>query len=1167
MPSLDDALVKLGTATPAPGGHRSLDDALSAAPPTKPPGPFEGIKHAAGAAVKGYLDAAEAAQKRNIAGLQWLSNTPVAHGLDAALNATSRAGTAAVAGKNPAKAVIDPAHATEYTHGAEHNILHNALHIPDIPADAWKNPWLSTPLRIGQVGLDFATETGLDAATYVPGLDAFSVGKRLVGAAGKVGSAIAKVPTIARGIDKAKPVTDKVASVVDRMKTGAVEGHDLRKGVQRSGENIVKGHEIAGTDATHREEQSYADLVEKHRPALDAIDEQRAGIRARLTELDPLAKLGHQKSTAEVNALHAAYRETYNHIPPEIRDAYNRRAYLEGTPEVRRQVEKRGFKPSAEDAAQPVINKLHGLNDEYEPTQKIFEKKDLDWSGAPVQYVKQGRMKAPFDQQKTGGEPDAPLADRILDRLVTGARVTNNYATRAKILRDLGLSPISETSIARTRAALDAARASGDTAKVARLEQLSQRQDAAQQASEQLRTQHLQPGTEDEATQKIERVDPRLAQQRTLNNMRKSGELSETTRIDPKTGKMTGLLKPGASPRDTRGLQGTVTAGRRAVTDAEQFAHIAGTAADRTAGAVARAGQQPVASAQNLLNSAIRTKAETADRLSGQFPNPPSGLLDPEGRPINVPRTANSFNDRKVATTPPPPAPAPTLIGGAQRARTLPQARRLLNPPPGKPPSLQPPQGPIPRILDASGNAVRKPTVAETAQAHILRPIGRLTEQIGRQAERQPPTQNLIGPSQTGALHAAQRAGKVTQRLAGREQRLASETERNSAIEEVRKRADELGDKANVASMPAALQRRLYGDKEIYRKGLMYDFSELQRDALFVIPFAHMKNITILALLGPKGPKVVSGAQRYFKALKDDPAALDDRVRNLEQIGASAHYIGRARPTYAKLGKVGEKLGDVAEKSNAMLERYDMAMRLSLEDELKAQGKTGFTAGGQIRDVLGDYTNQAPVIQKLRNDFGANFPAWGLGIVPRAMTKAMRENPRAMKAYVRLDRLFSDDVTQPMFGTDFSAGGPVDDWGGMLFPKPAASNYYTSQARLGWPGLIAPVGAALARGKGVQEAGAEALRFVPGGTLLENATGFPYPSGAPGALRTAAGLAGAYFPNHMNAKQRSNQLRQLGIKGPEVHQILQSEGYYPQPTAVPAPTQSRTLDAALDALK
>jgi hypothetical protein len=367
----------------------------------------------------------------------------------------------------------------------------------------------------------------------------------------------------------------------------------------------------------------------------------------------------------------------------------------------------------------------------------------------------------------------------------------------------------------------------------------------------------------------------------------------------------------------------------------------------------------------------------------------------------------------------------------------------------------------------------------------------------------------------------------------------------------MRKNAEAIASQSNTLGMPAAVQRRLFGEIPRYNETLAAAFSDLQRDALFVLPPAHMKNITVLALLGPKGPKVVANGIKYAHRLRTEPDKLAADIAELEKVGATQHYIKNTEPLYGKLPGVGPTLASIYEKSNAALERYDMGMRLALADELKSRGITGHAMGGQIRDILGDYHNQAPLVQELRARAGANFPGWGLGIVPRAMTKALREQPQAVKAYARAQNLISDDITRPMFGTDFNAGGPAEDYSALI-ERP--DKFFKSPARSGSWGLPWGIGDAVARGQLTQFAAEQLLRLSPFGAALSNVTGFPFPSNAPAAVRGTVGLAGAYFPDAKKLAKRTAELTSLGMKGRELHDRLAAEGFFDRPDQeAPAP--------------
>jgi hypothetical protein len=167
-----------------------------------------------------------------------------------------------------------------------------------------------------------------------------------------------------------------------------------------------------------------------------------------------------------------------------------------------------------------------------------------------------------------------------------------------------------------------------------------------------------------------------------------------------------------------------------------------------------------------------------------------------------------------------------------------------------------------------------------------------------------------------------------------------------------------------------------------------------------------------LQLLGKGGAKTVLRGWQLAREIKANTKAnggklsgpLLERVLALEQRGATEHFIYEAEQRYASWGLPGRLLADFAKRGNRDLEIYDTAQRLALEEALIARGHPADMIGDEIRNTLGDYTDQAPLIKELRDRWGANFPAWGLGVVPRAMTKAVRENPRGFGNYARANR-------------------------------------------------------------------------------------------------------------------------------------------------------------------
>ncbi|MGB8520838.1 MAG: hypothetical protein WCD38_11815 [Candidatus Tumulicola sp.] len=424
---------------------------------------------------------------------------------------------------------------------------------------------------------------------------------------------------------------------------------------------------------------------------------------------------------------------------------------------------------------------------------------------------------------------------------------------------------------------------------------------------------------------------------------------------------------------------------------------------------------------------------------------------------------------------------------------------------------------------------------------------------IQRASQVTPPSmRRVIQPSQRAAQMGQERTGKAADRLSGLEDRAAEDAARNEAIEANRKEAEALQAEMNKVRMPLPLQQKLFAQQNKLQKNFLAIFSHIQRKGLFIFPAAHMKNISVLTLLGPGGLQTIQRGIAHFATLLRTPEKLEQRVRGLEAIGSRQHFATEAEPFYGKMPVIGKNVGKgldtMADWSAWVLESYDTAMRLALQETLESRGITGFKAGGQIRDTLGDYVNQSELAQELSRRWGANFPGWGLQIVPRAMFKALREQPKAFKTYARTMRTFDQDVTEPTMGTEFDAGGPPEDYFGLLSHLPA---YASSPSRMGFPSLVFGAKDAMNRGEMAHLMEEQAARLVPGASAIGSFLHWPFPTAAPPLASGVAGTMGSYFPRGTKSvedrKHRANELRSIGYSTKDANDILRSEGYMDAP--------------------
>lgn len=1104
-------------------------------------------------------------QKNLQAALQWAGESPAARGADAVLNAGSRFGTGVVAGKNPVGTVLDPAHATQTTHAAERNFsrFSNAIGMPALPVldeDAEGNvkPGYSLPQYALQAFYDMGTETFTDPTMFIPGLDVYSLAKHGVHGVQGAAKLLNRVPVVKRATTAAAatPLGRGIADSADKLKASTVEFHNERKDVTPSGEGVIKDREIGGKNAQRRTETHYANLIEDHRPAIEAYEQHRNEVKAEMALLKDARDAG-SATAADMYAKHEKELQDMKKLfPADVRQALLQRAYVEGTSEVRRKVMAKGYKPTTEEQASKPLNILHNFNDEYEPEQELAsaaEKAEAERvrAQAPVTYLRQGNKRAKFDLPKHGGTADTPLADRLLDRLVNGSRLETYHSVRRDILDKLGLNTgMIDANMQRTLDKIEKSKEIRDSgplqfgntdqkraaAEVIMYENLLKKQQAALEQAAAARAKHLQPGAygpENLKGQQLEILDPNAAKQKVINDARRAGEpMTRIATVGPKGAqqKVRVEIKPRDQEKPVQQLRGKIMGLNSTVTNTEIIARNARRAAlaadaaaqsvhgGKMAQATVREAQRAGATSTRRAGADLANTAEArAAAAKGLGVQAPVVVHGPDGVIIHPTQTANTFNDSKlVGPTGAPISSKPAPKTGAER-------------------KLAAVEAPLEKI---NARSLKAANTASTPFQRILAAQQADATRVGKKVST-PVLQHMMATEQ--------RKQKAVLRLEQHQRRLNDRLTENANIKTIQQHGADIAQAVNTVPIPKHIHDRLFGEIPKYTEGLASTFADLQRDALFVIPFAHMKNIAVLTALGPGGIGTVKSGMNYAKRLKAHETAPDPelttRIADLEKRGATEHYIQDTPQAYASWGKAGAALGDFADRGNRSLERWDMGMRLALEDELRKKGTSDEMLGSEIRSVLGDYTNQAPAIRFLRTKMGASFPNWGFGVVPRAMTKAVREQPKAVKQYARSQRLISDDVTQPTMGVNFDFGGPFELYSHMIEEPLKVAG---SPSRMGLPMLIPGAAGAAAYGELPQYLGEEASHMVPGSAIASSALGWPFSSNAPAAVRGALGLAGIYTKNRKRAQQRANELYKLGLKGEQVHEILQREGYEPQ---------------------
>jgi hypothetical protein len=346
--------------------------------------------------------------------------------------------------------------------------------------------------------------------------------------------------------------------------------------------------------------------------------------------------------------------------------------------------------------------------------------------------------------------------------------------------------------------------------------------------------------------------------------------------------------------------------------------------------------------------------------------------------------------------------------------------------------------------------------------------------------------------------------------------------------------------------------------------------SNLQRAALFVLPFAHMKNLTVLAALGPGGISTVAKGVKYARLISKGDRATLARVDSLKAIGAGAEYhtAGTFNSAAGGLGKipvVGKRLDTLSAKSTKILTDYDNGLRLALHDKLKQKGIGDFEAGGQIRDVMGDYGNQSQLVKHMKN-IGANFPAWRMGVVPKAMFKAVREQPKATNLYSRIQSNITNDVVGPMLPgskgntTGFDTGGPAE-LGAQEANPLGLAKAMASPSTMGPLGEVPGFVNAMSNHNVANWAKGEAEKFIPFGSIIQKIPAFnPWAGKETHPLTSAAlSLAGMYTVDLPKLNNRMQTEKRSGLKGKPLFDQMVAEGLMrpgKKPSAAPAATST-----------
>lgn len=1044
MGDFDDILGAAGKAPAAPAaGGRDFDHILGA-PAVNPPPVNRGnpidrtIRHGVTQGLRNVGDF-----------MGWATQNPLARGVGAVLGTTERAGESGtswaldkLAGKkprtNPIKGVLDPEGDPRVTHRLERQWADWAdQHIPGMREARAHNATLpQADAGLRSAINDFQTQTLHDPATYVPGLDIFSIlgraarfaraGQGVRRAAGAVGETLGAYGM--RGAEGAShPVNEAAARLNEHLKSNLTTSHDPLKGVQQSGLNITRSHEGGARHLQAKRETEYAPVPDRQATLRQLGDTLHAhgltGKDITSKNVTPRNALGLQNPVGLNNVLQGvpqsfprggseaakALRGTRPAVPEPLIPLHQRLAlhkankltdaalWREGSPQARAQMRARGYQPSAEDAALPNANLVQGdYGRRYIPEQSIQDKTVADEAARGFSISKGGVKRSKFDAPKHGGPQNlAPLDERFANRLQSSAYLEPKRRAEQNIIRDLGLTP---TQVGRTDARItDLKERLALTPKgtpehdllskhVGKYQSLHQRQTAAAYKDALLREKHLNP-LASVGDQKHEALRQQLAQTPLDHPDREALEKAVAAHENPLEGILRGKkTAEKIAARDVAFHGGDTSAA---------FNEKGKMQGRLSTGASGEKYRQRLLAATGAESRKTATQAALRDldeRLSKM------GLKQQKKvtKKIGDLRTKQAMRER-------------TNLASLEKHAT-PKVRAAPE---------------TPNIFDLPHLSNRKLTHELPKSSPVMKRIATLRDERERRggAEFAP----LLHALPTDTTKAT---GKV-HRLADRAARDAAlkhsaldtaakahkpRLEQNKAVSKIEKGvgADPLYQ--GQVGMPSPLHNRLFGPKVHTEPGIGQGVGRAIKSAMFTVPTPHLiGNVFEQQVFAGGGLGTLArGAVESAKLARKDPAALA-RMNFTKQHGAIhehgfEHRVPQWNPASRWLNQ-GLTLGHEGQAS-ALMDKY-------IKD-----GLSPADAAEEVRKTFGRPHEQAKEVKK-GEAAGGLFWNWLLGTVPRSAKKMMgsAKSRNGLKNFARVDEDANADVFEPEYGVEWNPGG------------------------------------------------------------------------------------------------------------------------------------------------
>lgn len=388
--------------------------------------PLAGAGRALGQGVRNVQDA-----------MAWIGGNPVARGGMAALGTTERLGSGAITGAmrhgakgavvGSAKAAIDPEGETDRLHAIEKSgddLIGRFIDATDkvLPGGGdWRhNPTVhedATATGLKQAFNDVLVGSAIDPATYVPGLDLFTVGGRIARAA-RLGQGAAKFAKAAGKVAAKVPaaVRDPVKELAHSAHTSLTTSAIPRQGLTQHGLNELRAVEGGGHHLRHTLNQQFSAA---HAPHADTL--------------------------SQMSIVPPEMRRAM--LPQDVDQQLDRIAYLGGdretqTAALRNALSKpNGYRPSPEDRelAKNPLNIYTHYDPHYVPTQDVRE--DVDIDGRPTIIRKSKGTSTSHNKAANKAVTGQDFATQVRQRLEGAASEISRAHTQRTALERLGLNP------------------------------------------------------------------------------------------------------------------------------------------------------------------------------------------------------------------------------------------------------------------------------------------------------------------------------------------------------------------------------------------------------------------------------------------------------------------------------------------------------------------------------------------------------------------------------------------------------------------------------------------------------------------------------------------------------------------------------------------------------